>query len=89
MSRADFAACTPSEFRAIYDRWAEQATAAERQQWERTRMLAVAVLQPYSKGGIDPRAAFPFPWDAPAVTAENEDITPQRIQAALERYKLK
>lgn len=57
MSREDFERCTPFEFYKAWERWAEAKRDAERNEWERTRVLALFAIQPYAKA-ISKRMTF-------------------------------
>jgi hypothetical protein len=63
LSHGDFCRCTPSEFKATYDAWAEMRQADYRTQWERTRMTALCSIQPHSSKSLRPQDVMAFPWD--------------------------
>ena len=63
MSREDFERCTPFEFYKAWERWAEAKRDAERNEWERTRVLALFAIQPYAKNNLQAHDILPFPWD--------------------------
>lgn len=63
MSVDDFCQCTPPEFQAVHDGWAEARQRRERAAWERTRMQCTCMLQPYSKHRLEPRNVMQFDWD--------------------------
>lgn len=45
LSRQDFCLCSPSEFMAVYDAYADRV----RGEWERTRVIAYCCVVPYMK----------------------------------------
>ncbi len=76
MSVDDFCRCTPSEFKAVYEAWAESEQRRERSAWERTRILCTTMLQPYSKNILEPKDVMQFEWDASTdSTTENKKPT--------------
>lgn len=92
MSREDFERCTPIEFYRAWERWAEARRNAERSEWERTRVLALFYIQPYTKGNVHAHDILPFPWDEEQ-TAKREEVDREefnaRFEAAKKRYGLK
>ena len=76
----DFCAITPEEFNHIYRAYSEERTAQYQDSWERMRMLATIIIQPYAKKGLTPHGLLPFLLEkkkpehtkaAPAVSLEN------------------
>ena len=76
----DFCAITPEEFNHIYRAYSEERTAQYQDSWERMRMLATVIIQPYAKNGLTPQNLLSFPWEkkkpehtkvAPAVSKED------------------
>ena len=76
----DFCAITPEEFNHIYRAYSEERTALYQDSWERMRMLATIIIQPYAKKGLTLPKLLSFPWDkkkpertrvAPAVARED------------------
>lgn len=76
----DFCAITPEEFNHIYRAYSEERTAQYQDSWERMRMLATIIIQPYAKNGLTPQKLLSFPWEkkkpehtkvAPAVSKED------------------
>ncbi len=59
----DFCALTPEEFGHIYKAYSNERTTQYQDNWERMRMLAAIVIQPYSKKRITPKGLLPFPWE--------------------------
>lgn len=76
----DFCAITPEEFNNIYRAYSEERTTQYQDSWERMRMLATIIIQPYAKKGLTPQKLLSFPWEkkkpehtkgAPAVSKED------------------
>ena len=76
----DFCAITPEEFNNIYRAYSEERTAHYQDSWERMRMFATIIIQPYAKKGLTPQKLLSFPWEkkkpehtkgAPAVSKED------------------
>lgn len=93
MSLRDFERCTPAEFYAVWNRWQKREELAQRDGWERTRMLALFMVQPWSENRLTARDILRFPWDeAPTEEhkeqEENTDVA-ARFEAARKRYGLK
>lgn len=63
MAVDDFCRCTPPEFMAVYENWAESEQRRERASWERARMQCTCMLQPYSRHRLDPQDVFRFAWE--------------------------
>ncbi len=63
MSTDDFCRCASSEFYAAYEAWGEMRQQDDRGRWERTRMMCLCMLQPYSKRRLKARDILQFPWD--------------------------
>lgn len=91
MSRDDFDRCTPSEFYEAWNRWATLHRDGERSSWERARVLAMYIIQPYTKSKLTARDVLPFPWDDEG-EKQAVDISPEerkeRFEAAKKRYGL-
>ena len=89
MSVDDFCRCTPLEFQAVYQGWAEAEQRRERAAWERTRMQCTCMLQPYSKRGLKPQDVMKFAWDAStgSATEEAESLTAKEIRERFEKVK--
>lgn len=92
MSREDFERCTPFEFYKAWERWAEAKRDAERNEWERTRVLALFAIQPYAKSNLQAHDVLPFPWDE-KLEEKREEVSKDefnaRFEAAKKRYGLK
>lgn len=89
MSLQDFSACTPSEFRAIYDVWNKHQYNLYRDRWERTRAQCYLLAQVNSSKIINPEEIMPFPWDEqqkPKQEEMSKEEREARYQAALKRY---
>lgn len=95
MSVDDFCRCTPLEFSAVYQGWAEAEQRRERAAWERTRMQCTCMLQPYSKLGLKPQDVMKFAWDREMRNeecgmrneAEGEKLTAKQIRERFEKVK--
>jgi len=95
MSVDDFCRCTPLEFSAVYQGWAEAEQRRERAAWERTRMQCTCMLQPYSKRGLKPTDVMKFAWDREMRNeecgmrneAEGEKLTAKQIRERFEKVK--
>lgn len=92
MSREDFERCTPFEFYKAWERWAEARRDAERNEWERMRVLVLFAISPYTKSNVRAHDILPFPWDEEQ-KAEREEVSKEefnaRFEAAKQRYGLK
>lgn len=93
MSREDFEQCTPLEFYEAWNRWVTWRRDAERSDWERTRVIAMYVVQPYVKGHIKASDILPFPWDEQPKEEKKEELSREeldrRYAAARKKYGLK
>lgn len=90
MSLADFCRCTPSEFRHISDAWARNTEQKRRDRWERTRMLCLCSLQPYSRSRLSPADIMQFPWDKAAEQdKEKEEIGREELYRRFAEAKRK
>ena len=93
MSRDDFERCTPAEFHQVWQRWAEARRDAERGEWERTRVLALFAVSPYTKGNLRAHDILPFPWDDEQTEERREKLSREelnaRFEAAKKRFGLK
>lgn len=87
MSVDDFCQCTPLEFQAVYQAWAEAEQRRERAAWERTRMLCTTMLQPYSKRGLEPQDVMCFAWDSDHSEDESEKLSAKEIRERFEKVK--
>ena len=93
MSADDFCQCTPLEFQAVYQAWADAEQRRERAAWERTRMLCTTMLQPYSKKRLEPQDVMRFAWDTSTgsgtgpATDEGENLTAKEIRERFEKVK--
>ena len=89
MSVDDFCQCTPLEFQAVYQAWADADQRRERAAWERTRMLCTTMLQPYSKKRLEPQDVMRFAWDAStgSATDDTEKLTAKEIRERFEKVK--
>ena len=72
----DFVACTPGEFSYICDAYTRSRDNAEREAWERTRMLATIVVQPHTRTPLSPQRLIPLPWDTEPHKKESRDTPP-------------
>ena len=95
MSVDDFCQCTPLEFQAVYEGWAEAEKRRERAAWERTRLLCTTMLQPYSKKRLEPQDVMRFAWDREMQNAEcgtrndaeSEKLSAKEIRERFEKVK--
>lgn len=94
MSRTDFERCTPSELKAIWDKWQEREEAKTRDEWERLRWLMLYVTQPHSKKVLELEDVLKLPWDKLKQTInpdrpQSDEDARSRFEAAKKRYGLK
>lgn len=95
MTVDDFCRCTPLEFKAVYEGWAEREQRRERAAWERTRLECTTTLQPYSRRQLQPEDVMRFAWDVSAAHEESplppfdkgEKLTAKEIWERFERVK--
>lgn len=87
MSVDDFCRCTPLEFRAVYESWAEAEQRRERAAWERARLQCTCMLQPYSKKRLEPQDVLKFAWDNDHFEDESEMLTAKEIRERFEKVK--
>jgi hypothetical protein len=87
MSVDDFCQCTPLEFQAVYQAWAEAEQRRERSAWERTRLLCTTMLQPYSKMRLDPQDVMEFAWDGDHSEDESGKLSAKEIRERFEKVK--
>lgn len=80
---SDFARLTPDEFLQVCRSYDEGREASERGEWERTRVLASIMIQPYMKKRVKPAELLPFPWDK----AKAEIRSLEEDRAALARLR--
>lgn len=73
------------EFLAIYDGWRHRQEYAERQEWERTRWHACAIISPWLKDSRAMTELLPLPWDEKQ--AEVLDYDPTDMDARAEHVK--
>lgn len=85
MTVDDFCRCTPSEFRAVYEGWAEAEQRRERAAWERVRLQCTCMLQPYSKDILEPQDVFRFTWEKNEDDSEN--LSAKEIWEKFEKVK--
>lgn len=90
MSLHDFEQCTPSEFRAVFDRWKTDRESMVRMGWEQIRMQCLCSLQPYSRKHLRAKDVMEFPWDNEKTekTAEDMTVLKERYKAAMKKYNL-
>jgi hypothetical protein len=60
MSVKDFDGCTPHEFKIIMDEWEKSHV---RDEWERTRMMCLCMIQPHTSEKLSARDVMKFAWD--------------------------
>lgn len=79
----DFVRLTPGEFLHVCENYERGCEAAERGDWERLRILASILVQPYTKRKVSPQELLPLPWDEARM-----EIKPlEEDRAALVRLK--
>lgn len=79
----DFVRLTPGEFLHVCESYERGCEAAERGDWERLRILASILVQPYTKRKVSPQELLPLPWDKARM-----EIKPlEEDRAALVRLK--
>ncbi len=93
MSRESFERSTPQELEAIIGAWGRREQNHERQEWERTRLLACVVVQPFITERLTPRKLIPLPWDdqgGESTVKENLTVAERREKAKefLERLRV-
>ena len=82
----DFCAITPEEFNHIYRAYSEERTAQYQDSWERMRMFATIIIQPYAKKGLTPQKLLSFPWEKK--NPENTKGAPEASKEdALKRFE--
>lgn len=64
------------EFEAVTRAWTEMRETAERQEWERMRMLATLGIQPHVKKKLTPQQLLPFPWDGDKKKRRGHEAAP-------------
>ena len=92
MSYDDFCRCTPYEFKAIYDAWSVRQESVMEGDWERMRMLATLMLQPYAGKGkrITARKVLQLPWDSKhEAPAQDKESARHSFDSLMERRKKK
>ena len=87
LSLDDFCRCTPAEFSAIHQCWADNERRKERGAWERTRMQCTTMLQPYSRHRLDPEDVLRFEWDGDHGDDDTEKLTAKEIRERFEKVK--
>ena len=85
MTVDDFCQCTPLEFSAVYESWAENEKRRERAAWERTRLQCTCMLQPYSRHKLEPRDVLRFAWDDDQNGDDTEKLNAKQIW---EKFKM-
>ena len=86
MTVDDFCRCTPPEFSAVAEAWAEAGQRRERAAWERTRLECTTTLQPYSRKRLDPEDVMRFAWDADTPDG-GESLSAKQIRERFEKVK--
>ncbi|MCF0160760.1 MAG: hypothetical protein HUJ99_08210 [Bacteroidaceae bacterium] len=87
MGYDDFCRCTPSEFRAVCDRWRESEEWIDRGEWERVRMMCLCMIQPYSKKKLQARDIMEFEWEKNEVKTEQKDAPVISREEEMKRYE--
>ena len=83
----DFCDLTPDEFTHIYRAYSERQEAQYKDNWERMRMLAAIIIQPYAKGKLTPHSLLPFPWDAESRPTRRATAEHVSKEDALQRFE--
>jgi hypothetical protein len=86
MSLPDFSVLTPEQFNVVYLAWFRRDESLLRDGWERTRFIAVALLQPHSKKRIKPTDLVVFPWEEEQQEKQVPESTKERFTEALKRW---
>lgn len=91
MSVTDFDGLTPQEFTAIGEAASRAEEARLHDAWERTRMLATIIVQPFVKSKITPKKLLQFPWDDASKPDEHEPerSTPERFEQLVKYFEEK
>lgn len=86
MSYDDFCRLDFVEFAAIWKAYAEQRDTNFKDEWQRMRLLASILIQPYLTKGrkMTPEKLLPFPWDK---KAQKQDAP--KMTAADQRKRMK
>lgn len=80
MSREDFERCTTLEFTKIVQAANEKTETTIKAGWEQTRAQVISVANLFSKNTIDPKKAWPFPW-------EKEEGNAPKVQKGTSSYE--
>ena len=81
LSLSDFDALTPEEFDAVCHNYRQGQENRLHDAWERMRILATIVVQPFSKKKITAKTLLPFHWDRKDPTPEpTERSTRERFE---------
>lgn len=83
----DFCDLTPNEFSYIYRAYSEEREAQYRDNWERVRMLASIVIQPYAKKGMTPHKLLALPWDKESSPTRGARVEHVSKEEALQRFE--
>lgn len=83
MSLDDFERCTPSEFYSTWRQWHDARERESRGSWERTRVLLLGFIQPYTKRSLTAHELLPLPWDKESESNGERGLSKAEI---LERY---
>lgn len=61
--------------------------AQNRQEWERTRILAAISIQPHTKKKITPKQLIPLPWDKKKHTADRSEAPKLTAEEQRQRFE--
>ena len=89
MSLFDFERCTPSEFSRILGKWNEWKAALYRSEWEQTRAIMMAVLQPYCKKKLKASDVAVLPWDKKETSVPKGTSSQERMEEIAKRLGVK
>lgn len=82
----DFCCLSPDEFAAICKAHNEQRESEMQDAWNRMRLHASIMAQPYMKRRMQPEQLLPFPWDAgERAKAEAKKVSKEEAKARFER----
>lgn len=86
LSYHDFRALTVEELTAVVESSRRVRGAADKGEWERTRLHAVMTMQPHCKNRLDPRRILPLPWDASPLRSSSNTKADMGREESLARF---
>ena len=82
----DFCCLSPDEFAAICKAHNEQRESEMQAAWNRMRLHASIMVQPYMKRRMQPEQLLPFPWDAgKKAKAEDKKVSKEEARRRFEK----